>query len=117
MELDLGLNEDYIVSTYPTPYNWKLNKLGHIENDWDYYTLLWSSNKNDSYLQKEFGFCFKSIDMYVDKYINYLDEIYIEFQIELKKFKEQKYKKKINKIDDPIRQLNLLLVEDKKNQW
>ena len=37
---DLNGNRDYIVATYPTPYNSKLDILRGEAKGWDYYTLL-----------------------------------------------------------------------------
>ena len=104
----------YKVATYPTPYNPTIDIFRGEPKDWDYYTLLWSKEKSDTLNQKAFGFSFKSIDLYLEKHLNYLDEFYEKILKLIKKYKKETTQKIINKIDDPLKQLNLLLIEDKK---
>lgn len=107
-------NNEFIVSTYPTPYNSLIGKLyGEIKN-WDYYTLLWKKDKKKSWEQVEFGFSFKDIEKYLDKCINYLDNIYEDFLVLINEYKKELSKIKIPKIDKPIKQLNILIKEDEK---
>lgn len=49
---ELDGNGDFIVATYPTPYDKNKNIIFERENDWDYYTLLWSKEKSESLNQK-----------------------------------------------------------------
>ena len=107
-------NNEFIVSTYPTPYNSLPDKLyGKVKN-WDYYTLLWKKDKKKSWEQLEFGFSFKDIEKYLDKCINYLDNIYNDFLVMINAYKKELSKIKIQKIDKPIKQLNVLIKEDEK---
>lgn len=107
-------NGNYIVATYPTPYNHTFDAFRGEAKDWDYYTLLWSKEKSDTLNQKAFGFSFKNIDLYLEKHLDYLDEFYEKILKLIKNYKKNTTKKLINKIDDPLKQLNLLLIEDKK---
>lgn len=107
-------NGEYIVATYPTPYNSNVDYLRGKINDWDYYTLLWSKEKSDTLNQKAFGFSFNSIDLYLEKHLNYLDVFYMKILKMIKAYKKAITQKPINKITDPLKQLDLLLIEDKK---
>lgn len=107
-------NNEFIVSTYPTPYNSLIGKLYGEIKDWDYYTLLWKKDKKKSLEQVEFGFSFKDIEKYLDKCINYLDNIYEDFLVLINEYKKELSKIKIPKIDKPIKQLNILIKEDEK---
>lgn len=107
-------NNEFIVSTYPTPYNSLIGKLRGEIKDWDYYTLLWKKDKKKSWEQVEFGFSFKDIEKYLDKCINYLDNIYEDFLVLINEYKKELSKIKIPKIDKPIKQLNILIKEDEK---
>ena len=105
---DLKGNGEYIVSTYPTPYNKRIGTLmGEVKN-WDYYTFLWSKKKSDTLEQLPFGFSFKEVDKYLDKNISYLDEFYTEVSNKIRLFKEEISKKPIPVIDDNIKQLNII---------
>ena len=86
---------------------------GKVKN-WDYYTLLWKKDKKKSWEQLEFGFSFKDIEKYLDKCINYLDNIYNDFLVMINAYKKELSKIKIQKIDKPIKQLNVLIKEDEK---
>lgn len=108
-----GSNGGYKVATYPTPYNPVVDTLRGEPKDWDYYTLLWSKEKSDTLNQKAFGFSFKNIDLYLEKHLDYLDEFYEKILKLIKEYKKQTTKKLINKIEDPLKQLKLLLIEDK----
>lgn len=105
-------NKEYIVSTYPTPYNPRNDILEGKNKGWDYYTLLWSKEKSDDFNQLSFGFKFKDVEKYLDKCINYLDTIYSDILNMIYEYKEQTSKQPIEKYDDPIEQLNVLLKED-----
>lgn len=107
-------NNEFIVSTYPMPYNSLIGKLHGEIKDWDYYTLLWKKDKKKSWEQVEFGFSFKDIEKYLDKCINYLDNIYEDFLVLINEYKKELSKIKIPKIDKPIKQLNILIKEDEK---
>lgn len=107
-------NGEYIVATYPTPYNPTFDSFRGEIKDWDYYTLLWSKEKSDTLNQKAFGFSFNNIDLYLEKYLNYLDDFYVKTLRLIKNYKKTITKKTINKIDEPLKQLDLLLIEDKK---
>lgn len=107
-------NNEFIVSTYPTPYNSLIGKLYGEVKDWDYYTLLWKKDKKKSWEQVEFGFSFKDIEKYLDKCINYLDDIYEDFLVMINEYKKELSKSKIQKIDKQIKQLNTLIKEDEK---
>lgn len=107
-------NGEYIVATYPTPYNPTVDSFQEKIKDWDYYTLLWSKEKSDTLNQKAFGFSFNNIDLYLEKYLNYLDEFYVKTLKLIKNYKKAITKKTINRINEPLKQLNLLLIEDKK---
>lgn len=107
-------NKEYIVSTYPTPYNSISNKVYEDEKDWDYYTLLWKKEKRKSWEQLSFGFKFDDVERYLDKCINYLDIIYKDFLDMIYQYKKELSKYKIEEIDNPIKQLDILLKEDKK---
>ena len=109
---DLNGNGEFFVATYPTPYNWIINQIFNGRGKWDYYTLLWSKKKSDSLVQKEFGFSFKKVDMYLDKYIDYLNKFYIEIKKMINDYYDKLSHKKINKIKDINRQIDLLIVED-----
>lgn len=105
-------NKEYIVSTYPTPYNPRNDVLCGKTKGWDYYTLLWSKEKSDDFKQLSFGFKFKDVEEYLDKCINYLDTIYNDILDMIYKYKEQTSKQPIEKYEDPIEQLNVLSKED-----
>ncbi|MBQ3415478.1 MAG: hypothetical protein IJH39_09090 [Clostridia bacterium] len=107
-------NNEFIVSTYPTPYNSLPDKLYGKAKNWDYYTLLWKKDKRKSWEQLEFGFSFKEIEKYLDKCIDYLDNIYNDFLVMINAYKKELSKIKIQKIDKPIKQLNILIKEDEK---
>ena len=107
-------NKEYIVATYPTPYNSRNDILLGKTRGWDYYTLLWSKEKSDVLEQLEFGFKFEDVERYLDKCINYLDIIYENIIKMIERYKEDISKEKIIKMDNPIEQLNILLLEDKK---
>lgn len=106
-------NKEYIVSTYPTPYNPKINILTGTTTGWDYYTLLWSKEKSKDFNQLSFGFKFKDIERYLDKCINYLEVIYKDILNMIYEYKKETAKKEIKKVENPIEQLNILLDEDK----
>lgn len=105
-------NKEYIVATYPTPYNSLKDRLEGNVKKWDYYTLLWKKEKNSILEQLEFGFSFEDIERYLDKCVNYLDVIYKDIIKMIKKYKENLGLKEIKKVEDPIQQLNILLKED-----
>lgn len=105
---DLKGNGDYIVSTYPTPYDKRIGALMGEVKDWDYYTLLWSRKKSDTLEQLPFGFSFKKVDSYLDKNISYLDDFYTEILNKIKSFKEEISTKPIPLVDDNIEQLNII---------
>lgn len=112
---DLDANGEFIVATYPTPYDSSQDLIFDKKNDWDYYTLLWSKKKSESLKQKPFGFNFNNIDKYLSKYLSYLDVFYSNIELMILKYKENLSKKTINKIDNnPLEQLNLLIIEDEK---
>ena len=50
----------------------------------------------------------------MDKCINYLDNIYNDFLVMINAYKKELSKIKIQKIDKPIKQLNVLIKEDEK---
>ena len=106
-------NKEYIVSTYPTPYNSIVDRLSGKSRGWDYYTLLWKKEKSKSWEQLSFGFKFEDVERYLDKCINYLDVIYKDFLDMIYDYKKELSKCKIQQIDKPIKQLNILLKEDK----
>ena len=106
-------NKEYIVSTYPTPYNSIADRLSGKSRGWDYYTLLWKKEKSKSWEQLSFGFKFEDVERYLDKCINYLDVIYKDFFDMIYDYKKELSKCKIQQIDKPIKQLNILLKEDK----
>lgn len=106
-------NKEYIVSTYPTPYNSIADRLSGKSRGWDYYTLLWKKEKSKSWEQLSFGFKFEDVERYLDKCINYLDVIYKDFLDMIYDYKKELSKFKIQQIDKPIKQLNILLKEDK----
>ena len=106
-------NKEYIVSTYPTPYNPKINILTGATTGWDYYTSLWSKEKSKDFNQLSFGFKFKDIERYLDKCINYLEVIYKDILNMIYEYKKETAKKEIKKVENPIEQLNILLAEDK----
>ena len=107
-------NKEYIVSTYPTPYNSLADRLSGTVKKWDYYTLLWKKEKSKSLEQLSFGFKFEDIEMYLDKCINYLDVIYKDFLDMIYNYKNEISKEKIEQVDGPIKQLNILLKEDER---
>lgn len=107
-------NKEYIVSTYPTPYNHIPNQICREKNDWDYYTLLWKKEKSKSWEQLSFGFKFEDIERYLDKCINYLPVIYRDFLTMIGNYKIELSKCEIEITDKPIKQLNILQKEDKK---
>lgn len=107
-------NKEYIVSTFPTPYNSLVDRLCGKSKDWDYYTFLWKKEKNKSWEQLSFGFKFGDVERYLDKCINYLDVIYKDFIDIIDTYKIELSKYPIQKIDKHIKQLNILLKEDKK---
>ena len=76
--------------------------------------MLWKKDKKKSWEQVEFGFSFKDIEKYLDKCINYLDNIYEDFLVLINEYKKELSKIKISKIDKPIKQLNILIKEDEK---
>lgn len=47
-------NNEYIVSTYPTPCNNQVDISEKTTKRWDYYTLLWSKEKSHNFNQIEF---------------------------------------------------------------
>lgn len=106
-------NKEYIVSTYPTPYNPKIDILTGTTTGWDYYTLLWSKEKSEDFNQLSFGFKFKDIERYLDKCINYLEVIYRDILNMIYVYKKETAQKEIRKVENPIEQLNILLDEDK----
>ncbi len=110
---DLNGNRDYIVATYPTPYNSKLDILRGEAKGWDYYTLLWSKEKTDYLKQESFGFKFDDVDRFLDKHLIYLDTLYKDIINMINKYKEEIGKKEIKKSEDPIEQLNILEEEDR----
>lgn len=107
-------NKEYIVSTYPTPYNPEIDELTGKSKGWDYYTLLWSKEKTNNLNQLSFGFKFEDIEKYLDKCINYLEVIYEDILNMIYEYKKEIAKNEIEKKEDPIEQLNVLLEEDKK---
>ena len=111
---NLNGNKEYIVSTYPTPYNSIADRLSGNVKKWDYYTLLWKKEKSKSLEQLSFGFNFEEIEIYLDKCINYLDTIYKDFLDMINNYKKEISKEKIERVDSPIKQLNILLKEDKR---
>lgn len=76
--------------------------------------MLWKKDKKKSWEQPEFGFSFKDIEKYLDKCINYLDNIYNDFLVMINAYKKELSKIKIQKIGKPIKQLNVLIKEDEK---
>lgn len=111
---ELKDNEEFIVATYPTPYNSILDRLHGTTKGWDYYTFLWSKKKSKEFLQESFGFKFEDINKYLDKYIVYLDSLYKEIITMIKDYKKEVARNKIEKNHNPIIQLNILEKEDKK---
>ena len=109
---ELDANYEFIVATYPTPYNSILDRLHSTTKGWDYYTLLWSKNKSKDFLQESFGFKFEDIDRFLDKYVMYLDILYKEIITMVKYYKKELATKKIEKNEDPVIQLNILEKED-----
>lgn len=107
-------NKEYIVSTYPTPYNSKNNIVSGTIKEWDYYTILWSKEKSTVLNQLSFGFKFKDIEDYLDKCINYLDQIYKEIIKMINDYKTEVSQEEIEKSTNPIEQLIILYEEDKK---
>lgn len=106
-------NGEYIVSTFPTPYDKRIGALRGKPENWDYYTLLWSKNKSDSLIQKPFGFCFEKVDAYLDKYLLYLEEFYSIVLGKIAEYKKKMTEKKINIIEDSAKQINLLMIKDR----
>jgi len=106
-------NEEYIVATYPTPYDGKADSILGEVKDWNYYTLLWSKEKSQGLGQLSFGFKFEDIEKYLDKCINYLDVIYQDILNMINDYKKESSQKEIDKKDNPIEQLDILLKEDK----
>lgn len=106
-------NNEYIVSTYPTPYNPKIDISTRTTTGWDYYTLLWSKEKYKDFNQLSFGFKFKDVERYLDKCINYLEVIYKDILDMIYVYKKETAQKEIKKVENPIEQLNILLNEDK----
>ena len=106
-------NGEYIVSTYPTPYDKRIGLLRGEPENWDYYTLLWSKNKSETLIQKPFGFCFKEVDAYLDKHLLYLDKFYELILKKISNYKRKMSEKKINVINDPVKQINLLIIKDR----
>lgn len=49
---ELKDNEEFIVATYPTPYNSILDRLHGTTKGWDYYTFLWSKKKSKEFYKK-----------------------------------------------------------------
>jgi hypothetical protein len=90
-------NKEYIVSTYPTPYNSRTDILSRTTRGWDYYTLLWIKEKSEGSNQLSFGFRFDDIEKYLDKCINYLDIIYKEILDMIYNYKKEMAKKEIEK--------------------
>lgn len=111
---NLDGNGEYIVASYPTPYNSRINLLKNEIKNWDYYTLLWSKKKSNSLDQIQFGFSFADVDKYLDKHIMYLEVFYEEIINMINEYKKTISLKKINIIDDINKQMDLLLIEDKK---
>lgn len=111
---DLNGNGDFFVATYPTPYNWDLSYIRGNSKRWDYYTLLWSKEKSEGLLQKEFGFSFCDIDRYLDKHIDYLHVFYTEMEKMINNYYLKQSNKKINIIKDINKQIDLLIIEDEK---
>ncbi len=109
---ELDANQDFIVATYPTPYNSILDRLNGTTKGWDYYTLLWSKNKSKDFLQESFGFKFDDVDRFLDKYIMYLETLYKEIITIIKDYKKEVANNKIEKNENPIIQLNILEKED-----
>ncbi len=110
---DLDANKNFVVATFPTPYNSIVDRMKGTTKEWDYYTLLWSKNKSEDFLQESFGFKFKDIDRFLDKYILYLDELYKEITSMIKDYKKEVAKKEIEKNENPMVQLEILRNEDK----
>lgn len=106
-------NKEYIVSTYPTPYNPRIDIIQGVTKGWDYYTLLWSKEKSQGFNQLSFGFKFEDIEKYLDKCINYLEVIYKDILDMIKDYKKESSLKEIDKKDNPMEQLDILLEEDK----
>lgn len=107
-------NGDYIVASYPTPYNSKIDLIKGEPKSFDYYTLLWSKKKTNNLDQIQFGFSFVDVDKYLDKHIMYLEVFYEEIINMINDYKKNISLKKINIIDDFNKQIDLLLIEDKK---
>lgn len=110
----LDANKDFIVATYPTPCNNRIKLHNEKENDWDYYTLLWSREKTDGFLQKEVGFSFKKIDNYLDKHIDYLNTFINEIMKMILEYKEKIANDPIVLPEDIIERLRILKEEDNK---
>lgn len=110
---ELDANQDFIVATYPTPYNSIIDRLNGTTKGWDYYTLLWNKNKSKDFLQESFGFKFDDVDKFLDKYIMYLDTLYKEIITMIRDYKKEIAKNKIERNENPIMQLEILEKEDK----
>lgn len=110
---ELKDNKEYIVATYPTPYNSRIDILQGKTKGWDYYTLLWSKEKSQDFRQESFGFKFDDVNRYLDKSISYLDVIYKEIINMIYEYKKETSQKDITKKKNPIEQLNILEKEDK----
>lgn len=109
---DLNGNKEYIVATFPTPYNSKIDRLEGKTKGWDYYTLLWSKEKSDYLNQESFGFKFTDVDRFLDKYLKYLDIIYEKILKMINEYKEELSQEKIAIEENPIKQLDILEKED-----
>lgn len=109
---DLNGNKEYIVATFPTPYNSEIDRLEGKTKGWDYYTLLWSKEKSDYLNQESFGFKFTDVDRFLDKYLKYLDIIYENILKMINEYKEELSQEKIAIEENPIKQLDILEKED-----
>ena len=96
-----------------SPYDGEVDRISGKEKNWNYYTLLWSKEKSQGLDQLSFGFKFEDIEKYLDKCINYLDVIYGDILNMIKDYKKESSQKEIDKKDNPIQQLDILLKEDK----
>lgn len=112
---DLNGNGNFFVATYPTPYNWNIDQITGNGKSWDYYTLLWSKDKKEEWLQKSVGFSFHDIDKYLEKNVNYLDVFYSELVKMIDDYYKKKSNKRFGRINDIYRQIDVLIQKD--NKW
>ena len=84
-----------------------------IFTDYDFAVLIYDSNK-DNQLSKQFGFKINEVNQFLWKYVQYLDEIYLQIFKKQEEFINDKKKIVIKKSDSALEQIDILMQENEK---